>query len=166
MKTTLPRIASALCIPSLLALSVSACTSQGSQPTSPSAAAGSFSRSGVSASKPSETGCPAWGNPGGNPGVKFVGLKSPEEAVALSVAQITDAWYAEMGLVKQEFIAERLAAVIGLDKNGDGVLCLAMNWGQDLNPNSHWAEVFGDLLSPSATERWLFADNHAGNSTH
>jgi hypothetical protein len=94
----------------------------------------------------------------------FIGLMSAEEAVALSVAQITDAWYAAFGFVKEDFVAERLAAVAALDKNGDGLLCVAQTWGQDLNPKSHWALIFADLLSPPATERWAFADNHSGTS--
>jgi hypothetical protein len=94
----------------------------------------------------------------------FVGLVSPEEAVALSVAQITNAWYAEHGFVEGDFIAERLAFVASLDTNGDGLICLATLWGQNLNPNSHWAVVEADLLSPPATERWAFADNHNGTS--
>ena len=92
------------------------------------------------------------------------GLMSPEAAVALSVAQITDAWYAAHGVVAEDFIAERLGFVEALDKNDDGLICLAMTWGQNLNPNSHWAEIEADLLSPPATERWAFADNHSGTS--
>ena len=68
----------------------------------------------------SGTGCPAWGNPRDNPGVRFVGLMSAEDGVALSVAQITDAWYQQNGIVEAEFIAERLAFALSLDKNGDG----------------------------------------------
>ena len=117
-----------------------------------------------SASAPQHSGCPALGNPGENSGMRSFGLMSVEAAVALSVAQITDAWYAEFGYVKEDYIAERLAGIATLDKNGDGLICLGQTWGQDLNPNSHWAEIFADLLSPPATERWAFADNHSGTS--
>ena len=117
-----------------------------------------------SASAPQHSGCPALGNPGENSGMRSFGLMSIEDAVALSVAQITDAWYAEYGYVKEDFIAERLAGIATLDKNGDGLLCLAQTWGQDLNPNSKWALIDAELLSPPATERWAFADNHSGTS--
>lgn len=86
----------------------------------------------------SAAGCPAWGNPGGNPGMTFTDLVSIEEAVALSVAQITDAWYEALGVDKEEFLAARIAHATESDKNGDGLVCVAQNWGQDLNPNSHW----------------------------
>ena len=118
----------------------------------------------VSASQ--HSGCPALGNPGDNSGMRSIGLMSVEEAVARSVDQITDAWYAAFGFVKEDYIAERLAAVATLDKNGDGLLCVAQVWGQDLNPKSHWAVIFADLLSPPATERWAFADNHNGTSNN
>jgi hypothetical protein len=118
---------------------------------------------GAAAQEP-KIGCPALGNNGENSGMSFVGLLSPEEAVARSVAQITDAWYDAHGFSKDDFIAERLAAVASLDKNGDGLLCVATTWGQNLNPNSHWALIEADLLSPPATERWAFADNHMGTS--
>jgi len=123
------------------------------------------STAGASAKEPAN-GCPALGssNRAENSGMTSVGLLSPEEAVALSVAQITDAWYEAHGFSKDAFIAERLAFVASLDKNGDGLLCVAITWGQNLNPNSHWAEIEADLLSPPATERWAFADNHNGTS--
>lgn len=31
-----------------------------------------------------------------------------------------------------------LPVIEGLDRNDDGSLCLAMRWGQHLNPKSHW----------------------------
>ena len=156
----------------LLALSAGGCSGQAAllSPTSPGVDA---SAQEVVASRPPSTlaasasehrGCPALGNPGGNSGMRFIGLMAVEEAVALSVAQITDAWYAEFGFVKEDYIAERLAGVATLDKNGDGLLCVGQVWGADLNPHSHWAEVYADLLSPPATERWAFADNHNGTS--
>jgi hypothetical protein len=109
-------------------------------------------------------GCPALGNKGENSGMSFVGLLSPEEAVTRSVAQITDAWYEAHGFSKDDVIAERVAFVASLDENGDGLVCVASAWGQNLNPNSHWAVVEADLLSPPATERWEFSDNHVGTS--
>jgi hypothetical protein len=119
---------------------------------------------GIFAVNSSAAGCPAWGNPGGNPGVKFVGIMSPADAVALSVAQITDAWYLANGAVKADFIADRLAGVSAIDKNGDGLLCVALSWGQELNPNAHWALYDGNLLDPAFREAWFFADNHTGTS--
>jgi hypothetical protein len=116
--------------------------------------------------KEPKTGCPAPGNKGDNSGMSFVGLLSPEEAVARSVAQITDAWYEAHGFSKEDFIAERLSFVASLDENGDGLLCVATTWGQNLNPNSHWALIEAELLSPPATERWAFADNHSGTSNN
>ena len=53
-----------------------------------------------------------------------------------------------------------------VDKNGDGRLCVGQVWGANLNPNSHWALIWADTLSPPATERWLFADNHNGTSNN
>src|SRR5688572_26054523 len=96
-------------------------------------------------SRASAAGCPAWGNPGGNPGMTFIGLVSIEQAVAMSVAQITDAWYEALGVDKEEIISQRIAGATASDKNGDGLVCVARNWGQDLNPNSHWAEIWADL---------------------
>jgi len=116
------------------------------------------------ASRSTASGCPAAGNQNDNSGQTFVGLLTPVEGVALSVAQITDAWYAAHGTTAEDFIAERLAFVESLDKNGDGLLCVATSWGENLNPNSHWAVVEADLLSPPATERWGFTDNHMGTS--
>jgi hypothetical protein len=92
----------------------------------------------------------------------FINLVSIEEAVALSVDQITDAWYEEMGLVKEDFIAARIARATESDKNGDGLLCVARNWGQELNPNSHWAEIWADLLSPPFVEAFFISDNRTG----
>ena len=111
-------------------------------------------------------GCPALGNSGDNSGMSFIGLLSPEEGVARSVAQITDAWYEAHGFSKDAFIEERVAFVASLDKNGDGLVCVASTWGQNLNPNSHWALVEADLLSPPATERFAFIDNHMGTSNN
>lgn len=151
-------------------LSVLGCSGQAAlvSPTSPNlnvtASETVLSLTVAAASAPQHLGCPALGNPGGNSGMRFIGLTSVEEAVARSVAQITDAWYAAFGFVKQDFIAERLTAIAALDKNGDGLVCLAQTWGQDLNPNSHWALIYAELLSPPATERWAFADNHVGTS--
>ncbi len=121
------------------------------------------STAGAAAKEP-KSGCPALGNKGDNSGMTFVGLLSPAEAVERSVMQITNAWYEAHGFSKDDFIAERLGFVASLDENGDGLLCVAMTWGQNLNPNSHWALIEADLLSPPATERWAFSDNHVGTS--
>ena len=58
--------------------------------------------------------------------------------------------------------AARIARATASDQNGDGLLCVSRNWGQDLNPNSHWAEIWADLLSPPATEAAFISDNRAG----
>src|SRR5687768_9685745 len=132
-----------------LVLTVTACTTQegalGLSPTGPGLVSASMTTNGATAvalaSKSTATGCPAWGNPGGNAGLRFVDLLSPTEAVALSVAQITDAWYTQNGLVEETFIAARLEGTIAIDKNGDGLVCVAQGWGENLNPKSHWARI-------------------------
>jgi len=48
----------------------------------------------------------------------------------------------DRGLVEEEFLANRLAELTAVDKNGDGLLCVGVSKGQDLNPNSHWARLF------------------------
>ena len=83
-----------------------------------------------------------------------------------SVAQITDAWYVQQGYDKDEFIAGRIAYAVAQDKNSDGLVCVAQNWGEALNPNSHWALIWADTLVPPAAERWLVADNHRGTSNN
>ena len=93
-----------------------------------------------------------------------MGVMSPAVAVTRWSAQITDAWYAQQGIVEEEFLAGRLALAISVDKNGDGLLCVAQNWGADLNPNSHWALIWADTLIPPATEAWFLSDNHVGTS--
>jgi len=167
------RAAGALAV-TVLASIVAACSSQNppsASPTAPSTlptlSEGAVASGATLFTKASDkAGCPGWGNPGDNSGTKFIGLMSPKEAVALSVAQITDAWYAQQGLDKGAYIAERLASLTALDKNGDGLLCIGQNWGENLNPNSHWALIWADTLSPPATERWLGADNHNGTSNN
>ena len=161
----------------VLGLSVAACSSQNApsaSPTSPSslstptgdAVRSSAAVSAHALSNGSGTGCPGWGNPGNNPGTKFIGLMSPAEGVALSFEQVTDAWFVQQGFEKDAYMAERLAFVSSLDKNGDGLLCIGQNWGENLNPNSHWALIWADTLSPPAAERWLAADNHNGTSNN
>ena len=148
---TVQRIYSRVCFAVALGLSVS---------SAGSVLAGDSGR----APTPAATGCPAWGNPGGNPGLRFMGVMSPIEAVAQWSAQITDAWYAQNGYDKDEFLAARLELATSLDTNGDGLLCVAQNWGENLNPNSHWALIWADTLVPSATEAWFLSDNHVGTS--
>jgi len=111
---TTTRVMGCLCMTAAVA-SV-ACANGSGAPTSPTAnsATASVSAAGPSnattaavemvAAKAAATGCPAWGNPGGNSGMKFVGILSPADGVARSVAQITDAWYAANNFVKQEVI--------------------------------------------------------------
>lgn len=135
-------------VAALLGLTVSAYSVQGS----------------ALAQREAATGCPGWGNPGGNSGLKFMGVMSPTDAVRQWSAQITPAWYAQYGFVEEEFLAARLAFATGIDQNGDGLLCVAQNWGANLNPNSHWALIWADTLDPPATERYFLSDNHVGTS--
>jgi hypothetical protein len=108
-------------------------------------------------------GCPALGNPGGNPGAKDVQLMTVAAGVDRSVAQITSAFYASIGTTAAAFYAERVASVASLDKNSDGLLCVAEAWGEDLNPNSHWVKVYAGLLAnPSEPLQFLFTDNRTG----
>jgi hypothetical protein len=66
----------------------------------------------ASAAGADASGCPALGNrEKDNSGMQSFGLMSPEAAVALSVAQITDAWYAAHGYVEADYIAERLGSL-------------------------------------------------------
>jgi hypothetical protein len=112
----------------------------------------------------SSTGCPAWGDPGGKSAVRLIGVMSLADALARWNFQITDAWYVQNNIVKEEFIAQRLALLSAQDKNGDGLLCVAVQWGEVLNPNSHWALIWADTLNPPAAEAFLIADNHTGTS--
>lgn len=152
-----------VCLASLFTLSVSACSGQGN-PASPISLGAASVEGSTLAVKDAASGCPALGNPGGNSGLKFIGLLSPAVAVEQWSAQITDAWYAQQGLVEEEFLAARLAIALDIDKNGDGLLCVAQNWGENLNPNSHWALIWADTLDPPATEAWFLSDNHVGTS--
>ena len=88
----------------LLALSAGGCSGQAAllSPTSPGVDA---SAQEVVASRPPSTlaasasehrGCPALGNPGGNSGMRFIGLMAVEEAVALSV--VRRIWFCQRGL--------------------------------------------------------------------
>lgn len=117
----------------------------------------------VLAAKGSAIGCPAAGNPGGNPGLHDVEVMTVVAAVDRSVAQITAAFYDSIGTTAEAFYADRLAIATGLDKNGDGLLCFGVAWGEELNPKSHWATLYAGLLeNPSETERFILLDNHMG----
>ena len=97
-------------------------------------------------------GCPAWGNPGGNPGQRdgqLLGIDAAVEAV---------------GVPREQVDADRTAAISAADKNGDGLVCVAEAWGTELNPNSHWARYWGDLLNPPETSRFSVSDNRTGTS--
>ena len=111
-------------------------------------------------------GCPAWGNPGGNPGVRDADLMTIDAAVQRTVAQITPAWYAFVGTTQAQLVADRTASMTAQDKNVDGFLCVAETWGTELNPNSKWALYWGDLLNPAETQRFLVTDNHRGTSNN
>jgi len=161
---TVPYIAANICVATMLALSVIGCSGQASSFVSPSSPSTALADDAVVAQKEAATGCPALGNPGGNPGLKFIGLMPIAEAATRWSAQITDAWYTQQGFVKEEFLAARLDVATSIDKNGDGLLCVAQNWGANLNPNSHWALIWADTLDPPATEAWFLSDNHVGSS--
>lgn len=156
--------AAMVCAASVLSVALNGCSGQSMNPTAPLSATAALADGSTAAVKDSASGCPALGNPGDNPGMKFIGVMSPANAVERSSAQITDAWYAEQGLVKEDALAARLAIAISVDKNGDGLLCVAQNWGENLNPNSHWALIYADTLNPPALETWFISDNHVGTS--
>jgi hypothetical protein len=111
-------------------------------------------------------GCPSWGNPGGNPGVRDSDLMPINAAVQRTVAQITPAWYAAVGITQAELVTDRTASMTAQDKNLDGFLCVAETWGTELNPNSKWALYWGDLLNPAETQKFLVTDNHRGTSNN
>lgn len=112
------------------------------------------------------TGCPAWGNPGGNPGARDAELMTIDAAVQRSIAQITGEWYTFVGTTKEQVIADRTASMTAQDKNVDGMLCVAERWGEELNSNSHWALYWGDLLDPPETQVIVVFDNHTGTSNN
>ena len=104
--------------------------------------------------------------PGGNPGLRNLELMRIEDAVARSVAQITDAWYAFVGTTKAQVVADRTAGMTQQDKNADGLLCVTEMWGTESNPNSHWAQFWDDLLNPPETQVFVVFDNHMGTSNN
>jgi hypothetical protein len=59
-------------------------------------------------------------------------------------------------------LAEFTEVVGTYDRNGDGVICLKVMWGEDLNPNSHWYAVGLEAIG-SPTEQFLPRDNNAGS---
>ena len=160
---TLSSSAVMVCAASVLSTSLSGCSGQSMNPAAPLSAS-AFAEGSAVAVKGSASGCPALGNPGDNPGLKFIGIMSPAAAAERWSAQITDAWYAQQGLIKADFLAARLEIAMSIDKNGDGLLCVAQAWGENLNPNSHWALKWADTLDPPATEAWFLSDNHVGTS--
>jgi hypothetical protein len=111
-------------------------------------------------------GCPTSGNPGSNPGVRDAELMTVDAAVQRTIAQITDEWYAFVGTTKAEVVAERTAGITAQDKNEDGLVCVVEAWGSELNPKSHWALFWGDLLDPAETQRFGIFDNHMGTSNN
>jgi hypothetical protein len=60
-------------------------------------------------------------------------------------------------------IPDLAAALAGLDKNGDGDLCLLRIWGDDLNPNAHWYKVGLEVYGMPVTANYL-RDNTANAS--
>ena len=108
-------------------------------------------------------GCPALGNPGANPGTRNIQLMTITAGVDRSVAQILPAFYESIGTTAESFYADRVAAFSAEDNNGDGMLCVAEQWGEGLNPKSHWVSVYAGLLAnPSEPIRFLVTDNHTG----
>jgi len=112
------------------------------------------------------TGCPTFGNPGANPGTRDGQLMTVDAAVQRTMAQITDAWFAAVGTTRDEVTADRTAGIAATDGNGDGWVCVVEAWGSELNPNSHWATFWGDLLSPAESQRFMVVDNKNGTSNH
>ena len=112
------------------------------------------------------TGCPTWGNPGGNPGTRDGQLMSIDAAVQRTMAQLTDAWFVAVGTTAEQVTADRTAALQGTDLNGDGWVCVVESWGTELNPNSKWATFWGDLLNPPESQKFLAVDNKNGTSNH
>jgi hypothetical protein len=110
------------------------------------------------------TGCPAWQNPGGNPGQREGELLPVDAAVARTMETLTDGWFEAVGMTREQVQADRTALVIATDKNGDGLVCLAVIWGTELNPNAHWATFWGDLLDPPEATSFLALDNHMGTA--
>ena len=47
------------------------------------------------------------------------------------------------------------------DTNGDGNVCLVIQWGEDHNPNSKWYRVGIELIG-SPTELFIHSDNNRG----
>ncbi|HET7828248.1 MAG TPA: hypothetical protein VFL03_01710 [Candidatus Limnocylindrales bacterium] len=107
-------------------------------------------------------GCAARNNPGGNPGTRDGQLMGIDDAVARTMAQITDAWFDANGITRDQMTADRVALATAADKNGDGLVCVATNHGSELNPNSKWATFWGNLLDPPAAEYYLIVDNRTG----
>ena len=110
------------------------------------------------------TGCPTWGNPGGNPGQRDGQLTTVDAAVDRTMESLTDAWFEAVGVTREQVDADRTALVIATDKNGDGLVCMAEIWGTELNPNSHWATFWGNLLDPPEATSYYVGDNHMGTS--
>jgi len=110
------------------------------------------------------TGCPTWGNPGGNPGQRDGQLMTVDAAVDRTMESLTDAWLAAVGTTREQVDADRTAIVTATDTNGDGLVCIAVIWGTELNPNSHWATFWGDLLDPPEATSYYVGDNHMGTS--
>jgi hypothetical protein len=109
-------------------------------------------------------GCPAWGNPGGNSGMRGGELQTIDDAVARTMAQLTDAWFDAVGTTRDQVEADRTALITATDKNGDGFVCTAEINGAELNPNSHWSTFWGDLLDPPEASVFYVFDNHMGTS--
>lgn len=106
-------------------------------------------------------GCPANGNPGGNPGTGDWAELTIVDAVDRSLAQITDTFYAFYGIDPVAFRQARLDRFAREDRNDDGLVCLTSHWGEELNPSSHWYDAYVGLANPSQTQSFGFIDNRA-----
>lgn len=109
------------------------------------------------------SGCAAVASSGENSGSRDVQLLSIADAVARSMAQLTPAWYALVGTTEAEVSQARTAGMTAADKNGDGLVCSTLLWGDQLNPNAKWAQIYADYLSnPTQVEAFRITDNHTG----
>ena len=116
-------------------------------------------------------GCPANGNPQDpTVGVDGWALLSIDDAVQRTIQQIPDGSFEAIfgpGVTKQDVIDARTAWLEGRDNNGDGFVCLSTQWGDGLNPKSHWAASYADLLeNPSEVESFTGRDNNSQGDNH
>ena len=121
---------------------------------------------GTGTAAPPIAGCAGSGNTQvANAGVDGWDLYTIPAAVQRTTQQIPDANYELIfgpGVTKPVLVASRLEYLEGkIDRNGDGMVCMAVMWGNALNPNSHWAKTYSDLLvNPEFTESFPVHDDN------